>query len=316
MDLAGRAMSGPLVSFCVVTGGRRPEKLERLVRSIRGQNIPRYEIIIAGNPHHIDGVTLLPLVPEAAGGKMGILRNAAARTAGGDLLVSLDDDIILHPTWWAGLSSQGETPPIMTPRILLPDGTRFWDHATSGDSPGGQRILNRDESDPSLYMTGGGGWVMTRDTFRAVQWNDEDEFYKGTGEDTGFSLRARAVGLTPTHNPQCIVYHDDWKYTGFGRKVFIRKILGEERARLRLSIAQALPEGIISHAIGLSKEGSLGDAIDILRLGGSLHPRDPRFTSILSGTEVTMGGPLKETNWFWDGDPKFWGVFRWVESIK
>ena len=299
-------MKNPSISFCVVTGGKRPEKLERLVRSIQRCEIPQYEIIIAGNPHPIPGTIPVHLPDAAQGGKMGILRNGAARAAGGDLLVSLDDDIILGEGWWSAITAQEEIPPIMTPKILLPDGTRFWDYAAGADSPGGQRILNYDETDTHLYMTGGAGWVMTRSTWEKVQWNDGAEFYKGGGEDTGFSISARAAGLVPKHNRSCLVFHDDWKYTGFGRIVLTRKIEGTERERLRLQTVRSSPERIMMLAMSLSKKGYDGDACDVLRLGGLLYRDDPRMRELTQATLRNLRGDLADSHWFWDGSPLYW----------
>ncbi|MGY1708102.1 glycosyltransferase family 2 protein [Geodermatophilus sp. SYSU D00758] len=86
----------PLVGVVVLTQGRRPEDLDRAVRSVLAQEGVRTDVVVVGNgwtPAGLpDGVAAVAL-PENVGIPAG--RNAGVPHVGGDLLLFLDDDATL-----------------------------------------------------------------------------------------------------------------------------------------------------------------------------------------------------------------------------
>jgi GT2 family glycosyltransferase len=87
---------GPLVGVVVLTQGRRPDDLDRAVRSVLAQRDVRTDVVVVGNgwqPTGLpDGVAALGL-PENLGIPAG--RNAGVPHVSGDLLLFLDDDATL-----------------------------------------------------------------------------------------------------------------------------------------------------------------------------------------------------------------------------
>jgi glycosyltransferase involved in cell wall biosynthesis len=207
-------MSG--YSFCIITHGQRPAKLERLIASIHAQRLPAYEIIVCGllpagwTPA---GYTFVCCEAGARGGRLGLLRNTAARLAAFDTLVILDDDLYLHDDFGAGLANYGPDFDLLSCRILNPDGTRFWDWKAHH---GHDWLLDYGETSPHVSLTGG-FVVMRRAAFERVQWDEARGFYQA--EDVDFSERARAVGLRIAFNPYSTVTHDG-PYTQRGKGVY------------------------------------------------------------------------------------------------
>src|ERR1035438_10831485 len=74
--LTARARS-PGFSFCIITHGRRPEKLLQEIASIRALQIPHYEILVGGDVAFElpEGVVFVPAVAAARAGRLGEMRN-------------------------------------------------------------------------------------------------------------------------------------------------------------------------------------------------------------------------------------------------
>ncbi len=198
-------------SFCIITNGKRPEKLQAEIASIRALNIPACEILVGGEaPEGLDAdIRIVPAVDAARNGRLGEMRNRLTEQAKYDHLVVADDDLLFHPDFYSGLQSYGEDWEVLCVRFLNPDGTRFWDWATHG-GPRGHSLLGYDETDAEIYVTGG-LCVLKAKVAERVQWDDGRGFYQG--EDVDFSARLRLAGITPCFNKLSTVTHDDDRYT-------------------------------------------------------------------------------------------------------
>ncbi|MEW6304181.1 MAG: glycosyltransferase family 29 protein [Verrucomicrobiota bacterium] len=204
-------------SFCLITNGRRPEKLHAEIASIRALNMPRCEILVGGEPPPgLDAdIRVVPAVDAARDGRLGEMRNRLVEAARYDHLVVADDDLLFHEDFFRGIQAFGPDWDVMCVRLLNPDGTRFWDWATHG-GPRGHRLLDYTETDPHLYVTGG-LCIMKAHVAGRVAWDDGRGFYQG--EDLDFSARLRAAGIVPRFNPHSSVTHDDPRYTRRGHVV-------------------------------------------------------------------------------------------------
>lgn len=214
-------------SFCIITDGREPAKLDQLVDSIRYQpfdarRIP-YEILVGGIPHKdIQPSVIRVLMPDHANhGRLGAMRNALCRLAKYDHLVVCDDDMCFDFHWLDALLAYGDDYQVLCSRIENPDGTRYWDWATSG-GPNGHHLLPYNRDDPHVYVTGG-LCLMKRSVFDLTGgWNESLGFYQG--EDLEFSGRLHALGVRIAFNHYtdcsgCNVLHDA-PYTQSGRSIF------------------------------------------------------------------------------------------------
>ena len=198
-------------SFLIITNGKRPRKLAREIESIRALKIPQFEILVGGEPpsHMPEGVGTVLAVDAARNGRLGEMRNALTAAARYDHLVVVDDDFLFHEDFYTGLQRYGDDWEALSVRILNPDGTRFWDWATHG-GPRGHVLLDYDESDDHVYITGG-LVLLKAEVADRVKWDDGRGFYQG--EDLDFSARLRSAGIRPIFNRYSTTTHDDGRYT-------------------------------------------------------------------------------------------------------
>jgi FkbM family methyltransferase len=289
------------VSFCIITAGQRPQILTRVIASIHAQSIPDYEIVVAGKHHVANGIRYLPMAEAAQAGRLGALRNAAVAAAQHENIVILDDDIVLAPDWYERLCRAGGDFDILTSQVRLPDGTRYWDHATCG-GPRGHQLLAPHETDAHTYMTGGGGWVMKRRVANGVRWREDLGFYES--EDVDFAHRCHAAGFRVEHRPACVVYHADATYTSIGRSVF-RRAEGRSHEWVRAALGEAGVDEILAAARAHAREGRTAEAADCLRYGLECFPHDDVLRSGWEAFQTEAGGVLPDTRWSSAGDPAF-----------
>jgi glycosyltransferase involved in cell wall biosynthesis len=289
------------ISFCIITGGTRPQLLDTLIRSIRAQEIPEYEIIVVGRHRDEPGITTIHREDYAAAGRLGAMRNLAVRKARHENIVMLDDDIVLSRDWYSNFRAYGEAFDILTSQVRLPNGGRYWDHATC-NGPLGQQLLEEDEEAENLYMTGGGGWVMKQRVAWTVRWDDWRSTYES--EDIDFADRCHIKGFRVSHNHRSVVFHADPTYTTVGRVVFRSK---EDRTADWLD---KNTRGL--SALELSRwtrrqlwNGQIADVADLMRYGMQLHPECEGFEESWKELQEVYGGPLSDARWSSTEDPEY-----------
>ncbi|MEZ6195416.1 MAG: glycosyltransferase [Planctomycetota bacterium] len=306
---AGDRVAGPRpaafgrrpLSFCIITGGRRPESVARVIASIEMQDLPDADIIVVGRHEAGPGYRYLAAEDAADGGRLGAMRNLAARAARHDHLVVLDDDILLTPGWARALALRADDFDILTSQVQLPEGGRYWDHATVGGARGHQ-LLEPDERDESCYMTGGGAWMMKRRVFEAIRWSDTLAFYED--EDTDFTGRCRAAGHRISHEGTMIAIHDDSRYTTVGRVVLCREVRpGPDWVFEELEGLDAT--GMLERAAGFVADRHLAEAADVIRHVTRTHPDD--LTGRLAWRQLVerRGGPLAGVSFHPEGSPLY-----------
>jgi len=296
----------PPISFCVITAGLVPDKLATAIASIRHQQIPDVEIAVVGRHRQEPGIIYVPLEAAAEEGRLGAMRNAGVRQTHHPHIVILDDDIFLAPDWYEQLSAGPLDFDIQTSQIRLPDGGRYWDHATVG-GPDGHRMLEAHEDDDHLYMTGGGGWAIARRVAEAVSWDDTRGFYQS--EDLDFSRRCTGAGFRIRHNHACVVFHDDDRYTQIGRNTHRRtegRGHGWVRTACRAMMITELGQEIDVHM----KAERIAEAADCLRVGVEQFPEEPGFERAWKMLEDHCGGRLSDTRWDSAGDSAYLDTLR------
>jgi glycosyltransferase involved in cell wall biosynthesis len=299
-------------SFCIITDGRRAETTSLVIKSIQAQKIPVYEIIIAGRHHNDSGIIYLPAADAADKGLLGRMRNLAVVRAQYDNIVMLDDDIILSPEWYEALKAYDRPFDILTSQIRVPDGSRYFDHATVG-GPRGQIIPDENEEDEYVYMTGGGGWTMKNYVARQVRWDEMLAFYKG--EDVDFSRRCQTAGFRISHNHRMLVFHADATYTAAGRTV-LRRAGGRSQEWIISAIDKMKPMTIIKQVIAARAKSRLAEAADYLRMGLEKYPSSIMLKTIWAYFIMRTGGELSGSRWFPQGDPVYLdAVSRYRSSL-
>lgn len=289
------------LTFCIITHGRNPGKLSLTLQGIREQAIPVKEIIVVG--HYVDGRDYIYLEAREAAekGLLGVMRNLGVSQATQDHVVLLDDDVILTPFWSERFFSFREPFEIMTSRVRVPDGTRFWDHATFF-GPRGQQLLDMEErDDANVYMSGGTAWVISREAARSVRWDDSLGFYQK--EDVAFSRLCHERGLRIRFNPGCVAYHFAEQYTRVGRWSLPRARQKDSTWILhRPELEQA--DALLAQFHELRIKQEYGEAGDCLRFGLEKFPDDGRFLTMREKWLETFGD-VSGDRWYASGDPYF-----------
>ncbi|MEJ2200696.1 MAG: glycosyltransferase family A protein [Desulfuromonadaceae bacterium] len=288
-------------SFCIITGGSRPEILRTVLASIRGQGIADYEIIVSGRHAAEPGLIYVPAAEAAAAGRLSVLRNLGVAKARYEHIVILDDDVILAPDWYQAFRRYDRPFDILTSQVRVPDGSRYFDHATVG-GPRGHRILRSEEEDDFVYMTGGGGWVMKAAVARAVQWNEHKTYYQE--EDVDFSRRCQARGFGIAHHHGMLVFHADPSYTGIGR-VVARRRDGRSQQWIQTAFADASGVEILRRMAQFRKAGCFAEAADLARMARIRGPARWFFSLLWRLVEAKMGGRLPDVDWYPGGDPAY-----------
>lgn len=206
-------------SFGIITNGQRNHKLEKLIESIRRQNIPddAYEILISGCVSEFasrDGLRVFPMEQAANEGRLGAMRNVLARAAEFNKFVCLDDDFILHSGWADAVEGVGGDFDVATGIIVNPDLSRYCDWVNLIENYTFLRSYTETFA-KCQYVTGGYG-IYKDFIFEEHSWNNDLGFYQG--EDVSFSRRLFDAGYELKFIPKAIVMHDDERYRqkGYG----------------------------------------------------------------------------------------------------
>jgi hypothetical protein len=290
------------ISFIIITDGKKPHKILNQIQSIRYQRIPNYEIIISGNPNNIfynqPDITIVEDKKGASSGNLSSMRNKACKIAKYEYFVISDDDMLFSLDWYSKLSSYKNLSDITTTCVKLPDGTRFWDYCCYNSPVNGHQILNTDEHDDYLYMSGGQSWIMNRKVFDSVQWDENISFYqsladkKSQNEDTDFAERCRNAGFIIKHIHNVLVYHDDATYSSVGRNMGRRK-----NPNIDWILLFKEDSGLMSAMYNYLVNNNLyPESIDMLRCVVDNYPSENQASVALSSIYNSYGGQLSNSN--------------------
>lgn len=218
--LKERLLQKQPVSFCIISGGYRPHKLQTLIDSIKSQKWPAYEVIVAGKMEGVpQGVRYIPMAEEAMKAETSKMRNAAMLTAQHELIVMSDDDLVLDQNFLEAIHRFERDFDILCVKMRNPDGSRCWDWATIG-GPTGHRLMAYDERDDHVYVSSG-IFVIKKRALSLGLFNEERGFYGG--EDVEFSQRLKSRGAIIEFCGEAGAVHDDSRYTqidDYTRRIF------------------------------------------------------------------------------------------------
>lgn len=291
------------ISFIIITDGKKRGKIQNQLASIsknfQATDADICEVIISGETKSLQNeLDLLDLKvlfnqdSEAAfTGNLSKMRNGAAEKASLDFLVVSDDDIVFSESWLEELK-KSKNFSILTPRVISPDGTRFWDHACFLSPTKGHMILNPNEEDDYIYMSGGTGWIMKKEVWNSIKWDESFTIYQEKGkskhnEDTDFSKKCREK-YKISHNPKLVVFHDDPVYTSVGRACLRRRFSEDKNWCREL---RRLPDQVLAKfSIDLFNWGLYPEAADIVR---TFYDNNANCQKVLFDIEEKLGGKLE-----------------------
>jgi glycosyltransferase involved in cell wall biosynthesis/GT2 family glycosyltransferase len=218
------------ISFCIPTNGKRPEKTELTIKSIKAQLGVPVEIILCGdvdNFRHIEDVVLVDRKMEAHSRKVALLRNKAADLAKYNTIAWCDDDIVLEKEWSKAIISYSSINEwkVLGTKILNPDGSRHWDRGIL--SP---RILVDYEYPAysrNLVQTSG-FFLVKKEVWDKVKWDENklvfsDRDGSGIPEDVQYSLDLINNGYQVFIDKELIVWHNDSRYTEFNNQTLMKE---------------------------------------------------------------------------------------------
>jgi len=197
------------VSFCIITNGKKPRKLKKLLNSIAALKIPIFQIVICGYldvlPKNVEYIE----DHESAGiGRLGKMRNKACRAAKYDVLIVTDDDVLFSKNFYESLCCSDLKFDVACTRFLNPDRSRFWDWAIENYNE--HRLLPYNSRHSDIYITGG-RCLLKKRVFEIVHWDEELGFYER--EDIDFSQRIKSAGFSIQMLKSLTIIHNDWTYT-------------------------------------------------------------------------------------------------------
>jgi glycosyltransferase involved in cell wall biosynthesis len=194
-----------LISFCIISRQGEIEKLDLCKAHI--------EVNARGSE-------IITVFDESGTGKLGKLRNQAIQQATGDIIVSIDNDILIHHDFVHGLKEFAYYHPdwlVCSCRLLNVDGSRHWDwkEHTNAD-----RLLDYSKTSRNIVLTGG-LVIARRELYERVTWDERLGFYQK--EDIDFSNRIKAQGIEILFNPYSTATHNDDRYYHNPGKGVLRK---------------------------------------------------------------------------------------------
>lgn len=305
------------ISFIIITNTGHDKKIALQIKSILAQKIENFQIIISGHITDNDkkiirqiysDIIFVDCPQEAAEGNLGRMRNLACDKAKYDYLVISDNDMLFSLSWYSNLLKADDFE-IMTPKVLLPDGTRFWDHCCYQSPIHGHIILNPEEHDDYLYMSGGQSWIMKRKVFDKYRWDENITIYNMSNlkdysqgkhnEDTEYSKRCRQT-FKISHNKNVIVIHNDSSYTNIGRIILRRFNKNSHEWCKKIELPRVVMQ---MFANMLLEKGLIAEGLDILRKICIDHPNDSKqVNSFIDSIQAQYGGKLTDSEFTFNNE--------------
>ena len=241
-------------------------------------------------------------------------------------LVISDDDMLFDGEWYTQLS---KTPSfeILTSKVRLPDGGRFWDHACYQSPENEHRILEPHEEDSHLYMSGGQSWVMKQRVFEKVKWGEEFDMAGGSNamsnikdyrsgkhnEDTDYALQCREEGFKINHNPKMITWHNDDTYTTSGR--FCRRRQNKRQSDWVKQLDLNFPAETLSNiARSFFATGFHAEGTDVARYALQNNFKNPILEQTLQEFDMSHGGSLGGIEFHAGGCPDYLSLIENLEN--
>lgn len=309
------------ISFITVTNGAKPQELDLHLQSILRQQIPNFEIILVGDiPDKLvkhSAVSTISAKNLTDKKLLGALRNLGCAKARYENLVISDDDMILGESWYQTLR-QNAPFEILTSRVNLPDGGRYWDHACYQSPDKGHLILDKNETDSHLYMSGGQSWIMKQGVFSKVQWGEDFNMAGGShsmsnlkdymegkhNEDTDFAEKCRTEGFSISHNHDLVAWHNDDTYTTVGK--ICRRRQNNRKSSWVKNLDINFPPPILAQlGTALFNAGFEAEGFDLVRYALSANFQNPELKTWIEQAQTLNAGKLTDTEYHAGGSPAY-----------
>lgn len=192
-------------TFGIITNGKRVDWVEQIIKSIRQQKIPHYEIIICGTykDKGEKDIIYIPFNLKDDKGWITKKKNLIVKSAKYENICMLHDRMILGEGWYKGMQKWGNCFENLG-CIQVFDGQRVNDWITSHyfiKSKNGEKFSFESYVDyrdwyPNIWFMGQLNIFKKSNIVKNNLWWDEKLFY-GEREDYDFSLRLYKKGFIP-----------------------------------------------------------------------------------------------------------------------
>lgn len=184
-------------TFGIITKGERDDWLEEIIKSIKDQKIPNYEIIICGTyrDRKEKNFKYIPFFERDDRAWITKKKNLIAKEAKYENICIIHDRIVFDKNWFVGMKKYGNCFDVLCNQQTLKDkGIRTGDWLTYGygklGSPYGISQLRYNDWDYYIYM-GGQLSILKKSIWEVCPWNET--LYWGE-EDVELSFRFRDLG--------------------------------------------------------------------------------------------------------------------------
>ncbi len=193
------------ISFCIITGGQRPDRIDTLIKSIKAQSVPSYEILVCGRHRPDPGIIYTEKAHWADRAEVSKMRNFNAAGAQYDTIIILDDDVEFTPDWWRNIRAV-QNFDILGCEGLDGNGDRWWDwqKMERGNPLAGPVLLDYTETDHDVYISGY-FMMIKKQVWKAVKFDENRRNYQH--DDVDFCHRALDLGYRVETCPKATVIH-------------------------------------------------------------------------------------------------------------
>jgi len=240
------------ISFCIITGGKRPDRMETLIQSIVRMELPNYEVLVCGIFHKDSRIRYFEKREWAVSAKVCKMRNFNAKNSKFDTIIILDDDVEFSPDWWEKIKDEKEFD-LLGCRGVDSNGNRWWDwQSIERNSPLAKpKLMAYNEESPDAYISGY-FMMMKHSVWEDVKFDENRKNYQQ--DDIDFCHRLTAKGYLLKIFPDALVIHH---VDGRGREV-------SEKARTEY-LLNGKPKNRKEEAEQLIMLGNFKKAIPILK---------------------------------------------------
>lgn len=207
-------------SFGIVTNGDRDDWMELIIKSIKKQQIPQYEIIICGNYKNRPekNITYIPFNERADRGWITKKKNLITERAKYENLCIIHDRLILNQNWYQGMKKYGNAFELLGCIQRQKNGEQAGDWLTwGGPLYEFYKIAGMEYTDwdHNTYLSGQLVIIKKR-VYQKVLW-DETSFWipqtqRDLVTDGDFSFRARDLGHLIRFNPYSSCLALSWRH--------------------------------------------------------------------------------------------------------
>lgn len=218
-------MNTSKIAFAIITNSKRPDQTKLTIKSIKNTCQNNVDIHIGGVVHQFkdDNIILHDLSDLALSGQMGKFRNTLIDSIEADIIVCCDDDIIFPKSWYDNFIqwSSNNDFNIMTNKIYLPNGGRFWDRFIIDDDI--ITMIDYGTKDHRLTLCSA-MFVINKKFFDRNKFNPDLKYYGGNNkkefdlkqwklvEDVEYGRRITSLGYTIEFDSTNHVFHNDFNY--------------------------------------------------------------------------------------------------------